>query len=270
MSLIFLAGLTPFGYGFIGVLLLSFILAYFWLKSNGKEYKLGCASLGIAGFIIWFILMFPTFITFSVIENGNTAAKIAIVIFWLFILGLIAYFKFAKDTSSVKNLIFGFFKYLFFLIVLGLFLVLFFGMAYYAYQRLFTTEKNEDPIWAALLCVFFVAVLIMAGFGMLNKNKEETKKVKSTFNSLKQAKLKPDSVIELNLSKSKLNQFPLEILGFKNLKFLILSHNEISEIPNDINKLDKLIGIDLSNNPISDAERNKIRRLLSNEVEIVF
>ena len=89
MNLIFLAGLTPFGYAFIGVLLLSFLLAYFWLKSNGKEYKLGCASIGIAGFIIWFVLMFPTFITFSVIENGNTAAKIGTGIFWFLVLLLI-------------------------------------------------------------------------------------------------------------------------------------------------------------------------------------
>ncbi|SHG11605.1 leucine-rich repeat domain-containing protein [Flavobacterium johnsoniae] len=270
MNLIFLAGLTPFGYGFIGVLLLSFILAYFWLKSNKKESKPGCVSIGFAGIIIWFVLMFPTFITFSVIENGNTAAKIGTGIFWFLVLLLILYFKFAKNTASVKNLIFTFFKYLFYLIVLGLFLVLFFGMAYYVYQRLFTTEKNEDPVWPAFLCIFFLASLILAGFGLLNKNKEETKKVKSTFYNLKEAKLKPESVVELDLSKSKLNQFPLEILGFKNLKFLILSHNEISEIPNDINKLHKLIGLDLSHNPISDAERNKIRRLLSNEVEIVF
>lgn len=270
MNLIFLAGLTPFGYGFIGVLLLSFILAYFWLKSNGKEYKLGCASIGIAGFIIWFVLMFPTFITFSIIENGNTAAKIGAGVFWFLILVLIAYFKFAKNTSSVKKLIFAFFKYLLYLIVLGLFLVLFFGMAYYVYQRLFTTEKSEDPVWPAFLCIFFLASLILAGFGLISKNKEETKKVKSTFYNLKDAKLKPELVVELDLSKSKLNQFPVEILGFKNLKFLTLSHNKISEIPNDINKLQNLVGIDLSNNPISDLERSKIRKLLSNNVEIVF
>ena len=89
MTLFFLAGLTPFGYGFLGVLLISFLLAYFWLKSNGKEYKLGCASIGIAGFIIWFVLMFPTFITFSVIENGNETAIIGLAVFWVLILALI-------------------------------------------------------------------------------------------------------------------------------------------------------------------------------------
>ena len=59
-------------------------------------------------------------------------------------------------------------------------------------------------------------------------------------------------------------------MALKNLKFLVLSHNEISEIPNDINKLHKLIGLDLSHNPISDLERNRLRKLLSKEVEIVF
>lgn len=270
ISLIFLAGLTPAGYGFIGVFLLSFVLAYFWLKSNRKDDKLGCVSIGIAAVIIWFILMFPTFVTFSIIENGNTVAKIGVAVFWFLIVGLIFYFRFAKNTSSVKKLIFTFFKYLLYLIFLGLFLVLFFGMAFYAYQRLFTTEKNGDPVWPAFLCIFFVAVLILAGFGLLSRNKEELKKEKSTFYSLKDAKLKPELVVELDLSKSKLTLFPVEILGFKNLKFLVLSHNKISEIPNEINKLQNLIGVDLSNNPISDVERNKIRKLLSNEVEIVF
>lgn len=271
MNLIFLAGLTPYGYGFIGVFLLSFFLAYLWLKSSKEgEEKIGCLSVGFAALLIWFVLMFPTYFTFIIIENGNETAKIGLVVFWILILALVLYFRFAKDTTIVKNLIFKFFKYLLYLIFLGLFLVLFFGMVYYIYMRLFTTEKNEDPIWPALLCIFFVASLILAGFGVLNKNKEETKKEKTTFYSLKEAKRKPQSVIELNLSKGKLTAFPVEILGFRNLKFLILSHNQISEIPNDINKLQKLIGIDLSNNPISDAERSKIRKLLSNEVEIVF
>lgn len=270
MKLIFLAGLTLFGYGFIGEFLLSFLLAYFWLKSNKEDDKSGCISIGIATMIIWFILMFPTFITFSIIENGTTFAKIGVAVFWLLILILIVYFRFAKNTTSIKKAIFTFFKYLLFLIFSGLFLVLFFGMAYYVYLRLFTTEKNEDPLWVIFLCIFFLATLILAGFGLLTRNKEEKKKEKSTFYSLEEAILKLELVVELDLSKAKLKMFPEEILGFKNLKFLILSHNEINEIPNEINKLQNLIGVDLSNNPISDSERNKIRKLLSNEVEIVF
>ncbi|OIV42627.1 leucine-rich repeat domain-containing protein [Flavobacterium johnsoniae] len=270
MKLIFLAGLTPFGYGFIGVLLLSFLLAYFWLKSTNKDNKPGCISIGFAAMLIWFVLMFPTFITFTIIENGNEIAKIGVTVFWILVLALIVYFITAKDTAKVKKVIFSFFKYLLYLIFLGLFLVLFFGMAYYVYLRLFTSEKNEDPVWVSFLCIFFVASLILAGFGLLNRNKEEKKKEKSTFYNLEEAKRKPELVVELDLSKTKLEVFPEEILKFKNLKFLILSENEISEIPNEINKLRFLIGIDLSKNTISDQEKNRIRKLLSKEVEIIF
>ncbi|MFD2942600.1 leucine-rich repeat domain-containing protein [Flavobacterium notoginsengisoli] len=270
MTLFFLAGLTPFGYAFIGLLFLSFFLAWLWLKSTAKSKKPGCLSIGFGGILIWFVLMFPTSFTFSIIESGNDVAKIGVAIFWILVLTLVIYFCLAKNTTTVKKIIFTFFKYLFFLIVLGLFLVLFFGMVFYVYQRLFTSEKNEDPVWVAFLCIFFVATLILAGFGLLSRNKEEKKKEKTTFYNLEDAKLKPELVIELDLSKTKLKVFPVEILHFKNLKFLILSHNEITEIPNELNKLDKLIGLDLSNNPISDLERNRIRKLLSKEVEIVF
>ncbi|AWK07368.1 hypothetical protein HYN56_06195 [Flavobacterium crocinum] len=143
-------------------------------------------------------------------------------------------------------------------------------MAFYVYQRLFTTEKSGDPVWAAFLCIFFIAALILAGFGLLSRNKEEKKKEKTTFYNLNDAKLKPELVIELDLSKTKLTVFPEEILHFKNLKFLILSNNELTDIPNEINKLQKLIGLDLSHNPISDLEKSRIRKLLSKEVEIVF
>lgn len=270
MTLIFLAGLTPFGYGFIGVLLLSFLLAYLWLRSSKKGEKIGCLAVGFTGLLIWFVLMFPTFFTFSIIENGNATAKIGLIIFWVLLLGLVAYFILAKNTTSVKNFIFTILKYLIGLIFLGLFLVLFFGMIFYVYQRLFTTEKQGDPVWPAFLCIFFIAGLILAGIGLLNRNKEEEKKEKTTFYDLEKAKLKPESVIELDLADTKLKVFPEEILKFRNLKFLTLSNNEISEIPNEINKLQFLIGIDLRNNPISDQEKNRIRRLLSKEIEIVF
>ncbi|HEY1194901.1 hypothetical protein [Flavobacterium sp.] len=270
MTLFFLAGLTPFGYGFIGVLLLSFLLAYLWLRSSKKGEKLGCFSFGLTALLIWFVLMFPTFFTFSIIENGNETAKIGMVVFWVFIFGLVAYFMLAKNTTNVKKLIFTVLKYLLGLIFLGLFLVLFFGMAFYVYQRLFTTEKQGDPVWVAFLCIFFIASLILAGIGLLNRNKEEKKKEKTTFYDLENAKLKPEFVIELDLTDSKLKVFPEEIFKFRNLKFLTLSNNEISEIPNEINKLQFLIGIDLRNNPISDQEKNRIRRLLSKEIEIVF
>lgn len=270
MALLFLAGLTPFGYIFIALIFLSFLIAYFWHKSSKKENKLGCLSIGLTAFLVWFVLMFPTLFSFMIIENGNTLARVGVAVFWFIILLLVLYFVFAKNTTRGKNFIFSIFKYGLYTVFAGLFLVLFFGMAYYAYLRLFTTEKNGDPIWAAFLCIFFVAVLIIAGFGMFIQSKEAVKKEKTTFYDLEKAKLKPESVIELDLSNANLKTFPEEILKFRNLKFLILSNNELIEIPNEINKMQQLIGIDLSNNPISDLERGRIRKMLSKEIEIVF
>lgn len=270
MTLFFLAGLTPFGYAFIGVVFLSFLLAYLWLKSSKKGEQIGCLSVGFTTVLIWFVLMFPTFITFSIIESGNETAQIGLVIFWVLILGLVIYFAVSKNMATGKKIILSFFKYLLYLIFLGLFSVLFFGMIYYVYLRLFTTEKQGDPVWVAFLCIFFIASLILAGVGLLSRNKEEKQKEKTTFYDLEKAKLKPEFVIDLDLADTKLKVFPEEILKFRNLKFLTLSNNEISEIPNEINKLQFLIGINLRNNPISDQEKNRIRKLLSKEVEIVF
>ncbi|KAF2516156.1 leucine-rich repeat domain-containing protein [Flavobacterium foetidum] len=227
-------------------------------------------SLGLAALLIGFALMFPISFSFAIIENGNKIAIIGVAVFWILILGLVAYFFIAKKTTAVKNVIFSIIKYCLYLLFLGLFLTLVLGMAYYIYARLFTSEKKDDPIWPAFLCIFFIASLILAGFGLLSRNKEEKKKEKTTFYNLEEAKLKPELVIELDLSKQQLKTFPIEILQFKSLKFLVLSHNEITEIPNEVNKLHKLIGLDLSNNPISDLERSRIRKLLSSEVEIIF
>ncbi|MFC4393993.1 leucine-rich repeat domain-containing protein [Flavobacterium quisquiliarum] len=270
MTLIFLAGLTPFGYAFIGIILLSFLLAYLWLRSSHKEQKAGCLSVGFTVLLIGFVLMFPVFFSFAIIENGGEIGIIGVAVFWILILGLTVYFFTVKNTTKVKKVIFSILKYCLYLLFFGLFLTLVLGMAYYIYVRLFTSEKNDDPIWPAFLCIFFIASLILAGFGLLNRNKEEKKKEKTTFYNLDEAKLKSELVIELDLSKQQLKIFPVEILQFKNLKFLVLSDNEIAEIPNEINKLQKLIGLDLSQNPISDLERNRIRKLLSKEVEIVF
>jgi hypothetical protein len=270
MSLIFLTGLTLHGYVFLGMILLSLLIAYIWLSSSNKKEKVGCFSVGLAGLIIWFVLMFPTFISIEIIETATTAVKIAVVVFWALVFATVAYIGIAKNPAGVKKILFRVFKYIIVTIFLGLFLVLFFGMAYFLYLRFFTHEKDDAPVWAVFLCIFFVATLILAVFGFLIKNKESDKKEKTTFYDLETAKLKPESVVELDLANSKIDVFPLAILQFKNIQFLVLNNNNISEIPNEVNQLQSLIGIDLSNNPISDLERNKIRRLFSKEVEIVF
>lgn len=270
MSLIFLAGVTPYGYGFLGVMVLSILIAYMWLKSSGKKEKMGCLSIGFTAFVIWFALMFPAAISFSIIENGTKIAQIGVAVFWALIFALVAYVIFSKNRTGVKKVLFVIFKNILFLIVLGLFLTMLGGLAYFVYLRLFTHEKDDSPVWVAFLCIFFLASLILAAVGLFIQSKEGKKKEKTTFYKLEEAKLKPEMVVELNLTKAKLDEFPVAILQFKNIKFLTLSNNNISEIPNEVNKLQQLIGLDLSDNPISDLERNKIRKLLANRVEIVF
>lgn len=270
MSLIFLAGLTSAGYVFLGVILLSFLIAYIWLKASGKKEKLGCFSIGLTAIIIWFVLMFPVYFSLEIIKYGIPATKIGLAIFWILAFGLLAYVILSKNRKKVKDVVSLIFRNVLYLIILGLFLTLLGGMVYYVYLSLFTHEKDDAPIWTVLLCIFFVASLVLAAFGVFIQSKEAKKKEKTTFYSLKEAQLKPEAVIELNLSNAKIDEFPVAIFQFRNLKFLILSNNNITEIPNDVNKLKLLMGIDLSNNPISDLERNKIRKLLSKDVEIVF
>ncbi|HSD06670.1 hypothetical protein [Flavobacterium sp.] len=270
MSLILLAGITPYGYGFFAIILLSILTAYVLLGLSDKNKKTGCFSVGFVGFLICFVLMFPFILSIRIIEEEITVATIAVVVFWVLVFGVVAYVGITKKQEAFNSGIFRVLRFLFFAIASGLFLVLFFGMAYFLYQCFFTHEKDNVPVWAVLLCIFFVATLILVVFGLLSKNTEADKKEKTTFYDLEAAKLKPESVVELDLANTKIDTFPLAILQFKNIQYLVLNNNNISEIPNEINQLQSLIGLDLSNNPISDLERNKIRKLFSKEVEIVF
>ncbi|OXA89445.1 leucine-rich repeat domain-containing protein [Flavobacterium hercynium] len=272
MKLFFLAGLTIAGYGFFAVLIFSFILAYFWLKPADKNKSTGCVSVGIAGAIIFFILMFPILISIEIFDRGIQIEQIAVLLFWVLIFTFFGYVIFAKDRAKVKEFSLSLFVKIFLSIAGILFLVLFFGMVYFLYLRFFTNEQNTSPIWVSFICIFFVAVIIfiVSGFIIKYKDDDKNKKEKTFYVNLDKAKLKPDFVIELDLSDSKLDSFPMEILQFKNIKFLILSDNNISEIPSDINKLKMLVGLDISRNPISVEERNRLRTLLSSRVEVVF
>lgn len=270
MSLIFFATITPFGYGFLGMIVFSLFVAYMWLKSSKKKENISCISIGFVATVIMSILIFPAMISIAIIENGTLIPKIALAAFWSVVLITAVYVGITRNYGGFKKVFFNVLKILFFIIAAGLFLVLFFGMCYFLYLRFFTHEKDDAPVWTVFLCTFFVAMLILAAYGLLIQSKEAKKKEKSSFYNLEEAKLKPESVVELNLANSKINEFPLAILQFKNLKFLTLNNNNISEIPNEINQLQFLVGINLSNNPISDLERNKIRKMLSKEVEIVF
>lgn len=275
MKLFFLATLAPGAFFLLGIFIVSFGLAYFWLKpvkGDEKEGCGGCLSIGIAGIVIMLVLLFPIIISVEIFNRGVQIEQIALLLFWVLVFTFFGYVVFAKDRAKVKKFTFSLFAKIFLSIGAIMFLVLFLGMVKFLYVRFFTNEQDNSPIWVSFICIFFVAVIVFIASGFIIKYKDDdkNKKEKTFYVNLDKAKLKPDFVVELDLSDSKLDSFPMEILQFKNLKFLILSDNNISEIPSDINKLKKLVGLDISRNPISVEERNRLRTLLSSRVEVVF
>lgn len=274
MSLIFLAGITMEGYGFICMVLLSFVIAYLLPYSSKNKEKPGCLLVGIVAIIVWFILNFPILISISIIKDGTILQQQVLLASWIVIIAIIIYVFLDKKVNGLKSMFLRVLLLIVCCIFFILFLTLFFGMIYFLYQRLYTHEQDGAPIWAVFLCIFFTATLILCIYSWLISDNicDKTIKInkKTTFYSLEKAKLKPEFVIELNLSQTKIDTFPMDILQFKNLKHLILNHNNIKEIPNELNQLQHLVGIDLSNNPISDTEKYRIRKLFSKDVEIVF
>lgn len=72
------------------------------------------------------------------------------------------------------------------------------------------------------------------------------------FTSLEEALLQADKVECLDLTKSKLKEFPASITQFKNLRVLILNRNKITTIPNSISQLQKLETLSIFRNKIGD------------------
>jgi len=69
------------------------------------------------------------------------------------------------------------------------------------------------------------------------------------FNSIEATKgIHCDSVYQLDLSKQKLTQLPIEILSFKNLTILNLSKNKLTKLPSNFYQLKQLTHLDLSKN----------------------
>ena len=95
-----------------------------------------------------------------------------------------------------------------------------------------------------VLSIFFSRQLI-AGDGIQIYND-------STFiyRTIDEAMVHPDRVFRLNLSKQKIDTFPLQILLCKNLIELDMSKNRMEEIPPGIGELTNLKKLNLSNNKL--------------------
>ena len=73
---------------------------------------------------------------------------------------------------------------------------------------------------------------------------------KPVYNNLKEALKNPNSVYRLNLRRSRLKSFPLEILKFSNLQELNLSGNRLTNLPNEIGELKNLQILIVSSNKL--------------------
>ena len=72
------------------------------------------------------------------------------------------------------------------------------------------------------------------------------------YTNLEEALKNPEKVIKLELRKSKLKSFPMEILKFTNLQYLDLSKNSIKEIPVEISQLKNLQYFAISKNNLQE------------------
>ena len=261
-----LATITPFGFAIIPIFLLSLFLGYRWLKSGNKNQNAGCFSVVIAGIVIFMIICFPASITFSLFEEGTKEVRIIIIAFWVILVALVTYLIISGNYKKIGSFLI---KGCLYVVLPLLFIGFASGLGYFLYLRFFTHEKDDAPLWATLITIFFFIVLLLVPFGLYSQNKQNKNALKTTFFDLESAKLNPDLVKDLNLKGKNLVTFPLEILTFKNIELLDLSNNQISEIPDELRRMKNLVGLNMSGNPIADKERLRLRKLFV-EIEIIF
>lgn len=204
-------------------------------------------------------------ISLTLFENGNTLIRAAIVLFWVLAAGLGWFYSRSKRTFSAISVMMSLFVGIGFLMLLGMMG----GMGYFIYLRIFTHEKDDAPVWAVFLCIFFLAVLLLILLGKLFEGKSR-KIDKTEYNNLQEALQFPELVFNLDLSGQNLRSFPTQIFNFPNLAELDLSNNQFTTLPTEIGKMKKLSKIRLTNNPLTDQERANLRRSLPQELELIF
>jgi len=94
-----------------------------------------------------------------------------------------------------------------------------------------------------------------------------------TYRNLEMALREPDKVVVLDLSRQKLDEFPMEILQFKNLKELYMSKTKLRVIPAEIGQLTELEIVDFSKNKLLALPSElfnclKLKKIIANQNEI--
>ncbi len=116
----------------------------------------------------------------------------------------------------------------------------------------------QQNCWLNVPCKYFIPVriafilLFLLSFNYASAQDEIPVVGDSIFifRSLKEAMLSPEKVYRLNLSKTKLDSFPQEVLLMTNLVELDLSKNKLEEIPAGIGTLVHLKRLNLANNKL--------------------
>ena len=101
--------------------------------------------------------------------------------------------------------------------------------------------------------------------------KNDTNRV---WTNLDSAIAHPLEVVSLDLSKSKLTEFPKEIFQFKNLEVLNLGRNKIESVPGELNQLQFLRILVLERNkiysfPIAVCSMPNLEQLIMNRNQVV-
>lgn len=94
------------------------------------------------------------------------------------------------------------------------------------------------------------------------------------WTNLDSALAHPMEVISLDLSKSKLTDFPLEVLSLKNLEVLNLGRNKLTRIPLELNQLKYLRILVLERNkiesfPVAICSMPKLEQVIMNRNRVV-
>jgi Leucine-rich repeat (LRR) protein len=93
------------------------------------------------------------------------------------------------------------------------------------------------------------------------------------YTNLEEALIEPEKVYHLDLSKKKIQDFPMEILKLINLRSLKLYKNRIDSIPNEISQLKNLrelnVGLnDLTKFNLNICQLTNLEKLVLNQNEI--
>jgi Leucine-rich repeat (LRR) protein len=87
---------------------------------------------------------------------------------------------------------------------------------------------------------------------------------RNKLTSLPESIGKLTNLVRLDLVLNKLEEVPESIGNLTNLTYLNLSRNGLTSLPESIGKLTNLVRLDLFGNPISDEEKERIKKLLPN------